>query len=713
MKKSCLVCLIIFMALAVNCSDDKPTTPSEPAETLLTSVTIGAGGGIITTDDFTLTVPAGALTSEVELSLYDAGVDHTFGDDAISPVYRIKGLPEEFSQPLQISLKYEGTLSEESFIAQGVEDYLVGEEEPSIFYDFHAATDSNGFLWAEVPARSNELSSGKLLNAAMGKNLAGLRKDDFLAIANFKSHVSTAHFKIVYPLYLIDYIDDIGKYLEAGYDTVVSLGLGWANAPWNWPITATVKKFETKYAAKYLGLTFPKSTGTRPRITYNESKMSLSSLPRFRFVSGWALVTSALGMYDPESSSFSAPQNAWLHSAVGRWSSELFTDNPQTFVPITFPSRELTIFKGLRAGAGNYFTAAWSHGDGLAPVVKFLMEDSRFGKDGLLRCYQYIKNGDDATTALIDALYDTEDDWFPDFFQQYLQGNIYNVGGDVFTKSSNISGTMNTDTDTLKEFPHTYPDLSAKLYRIDLSANKLSTGASISFEVDASQTNEDYVTTQIYRIKDNRLEFITEGLNVTVGGVKESAEEGYDLIACVVNASNEAPYTGSSPLELTVRVLEPPPFTWCKIKVGLTVVFLDDNDTTHYEADPLEPGWTATGQMTENSFTWDIDSTFHGNTNTHGTMSVTIDPGSMSVVSFSANATSTDAYGVSRWSIAGTALPQAHYIPNSELTCQENGTTTCSRITDFKWSYESSSYNTNIVSYRCKANAYVSVSLKR
>jgi hypothetical protein len=303
--------------------------------------------------------------------------------------------------------------------------------------------------------------------------------------------------------------------------------------------------------------------------------------------------------------------------------------------------------------------------------------------------------------------------WWPAFFKEYLQGGIYGVGADKLIDESNIAGTMDTQTDTLKEFSDDFPDLSAKLYRIKLDETKLPEGASINFEVDASMTNEDYVKALVFREKNNTLEFIGEGLNVTFTEVKNAAAEGYDLIACVVNASNEAPYTGSSPLELTVRVVEPPLFTWCRISMGLTVVFLDDDDTTHYEAE-LQPRWTATGQMEGNSFTWDIDSTYHGNTNTHGTMSVTIDPATMTVVSFSANATTIDAWGISRWSIAGTALPQENYIQDHELTCQVTGAATCGRITSFVWSSEPyEAANTNVVSRRCQSTAYLSLTLKR
>jgi hypothetical protein len=461
-----------------------------------------------------------------------------------------------------------------------------------------------------------------------------------------------------------------------------------------------------------LGVSLPRDPKKQPEFYFNAAKLELANIEKIRVGSGknmMLLAQVAQTTYD----GFSAARNLWWYNAVSDWSEFMFSSQPATHVTGYLAGNESNLCSGLRAGAGSETSTSWLHGHGGSPLVKFLMEDSRCGKAGLARCYASIKEGTEATAALIEATYDTEHYWLPDFYQQYLQGSIYNVNSGVFVESSRLAGTMNTAGDTLKEFQDDFPDLSAKLYLVDLSTGALPSGSSIGFEVDASQTNEDYVTTLIYRLKDNQLEYVARGLNVTVSGARELAESGYDLVACIVNASNEEPFTGSSPLELTVRVLKAPPFTWCRISVGLTVVFLDSDDTTHYEAERLEPRWTATGQMTENSFTWEIDSTYHGNTNTHGTMSVTIDPATMTVVSFAANATTVDAWGTSYWSLAGNALPQVDYYPNS-LTCGLEGTATCSALTSFVWYYRGANPpDTDVVQWRCQSTAFVRVDLSR
>jgi hypothetical protein len=372
------------------------------------------------------------------------------------------------------------------------------------------------------------------------------------------------------------------------------------------------------------------------------------------------------------------------------------------------------VFQGLRAGAGSKATASFEYGKGLAPVIDFLAEDSRCRKSGLVDCYNAIGQGADPMTALLECVDGGEDDWLPDFFRQYLQGNIYSVAGSVFLDSKNISGTMNAGSDTLKEFTATYPDLSAKLYRVNLDADKLNDGSNISFEVDASLTNENYVTTQVYRIKDNTIEFISEALNVSVGGVKEAADQGYDLLCCVVNASNEEPYTGSSQLELSIHLEQAPSFVACRISLGVGATFQIDGDTATWDGF-ITPRWNGKGSMSGYTFVGEIDSTYHGNTNTHGTVSITLDPVSLSVTSFSADAQTIDEWGISSWGITGGAVPQTNQLPFT-LTCSVGGGATCAAIYSFPWTYESTRDEEveRIISHTCSGtghDAYLTIEL--
>ena len=152
-------------------------------------------------DDFTLTVPEGALAASVSLALYETEADHGFGGNAISPLYRIDGLPETFSESLYVRIRYDGTLSEESHIAFG-----------EFAEQMIAATDSSGFLVTLIPPRTAD--GAEFTVDLLKRPSAAANEDHFAAIANYKASYQTPLFTINYPAYLIDYIDDIAAYVD-------------------------------------------------------------------------------------------------------------------------------------------------------------------------------------------------------------------------------------------------------------------------------------------------------------------------------------------------------------------------------------------------------------------------------------------------------------------------------------------------------------------
>ena len=91
---------------------------------LLAEAPIGPEGGTLETEDFKLTVPSGAFSQTAELSLYIEEKD-SVNNNSVTPFYVIEGMPENYSEPLQLSLRYAGSASGILYIERGMEAEII------------------------------------------------------------------------------------------------------------------------------------------------------------------------------------------------------------------------------------------------------------------------------------------------------------------------------------------------------------------------------------------------------------------------------------------------------------------------------------------------------------------------------------------------------------------------------------------------------------
>ena len=184
-------------------------------------------------------------------------------------------------------------------------------------------------------------------------------------------------------------------------------------------------------------------------------------------------------------------------------------------------------------------------------LVEYLTNYSEKGENIIFDIYNNILASEVSENPSVDgvikALNNTENIWWPNFFKEFIQGNIYNVTGEEFLK--NITKTIDfNDGDTLKYIDEIYNDLSAKLFRIDINSSDTKDSKSLNFKLGPSSLNLDYVKTLVFGISDNKLTFLSEGIDFSVGNLAQ-----YDaLLACVVNSGNEPPYTGSQNITMQV-----------------------------------------------------------------------------------------------------------------------------------------------------------------
>ena len=72
--------LLIFLITILHCSTKGPSSPSGSGKEILVSGTIGPEGGTFGDEDFILTIPPGAFSSDCYLTLYLSDEENPFNE---------------------------------------------------------------------------------------------------------------------------------------------------------------------------------------------------------------------------------------------------------------------------------------------------------------------------------------------------------------------------------------------------------------------------------------------------------------------------------------------------------------------------------------------------------------------------------------------------------------------------------------------------------
>ncbi len=551
MKRFFLLSVLCALCLQVACSEDPPTAPEETNDyTLVETTIIGPAGGSLAIDDFSLTVPTGAFADDHTLELFASSEDQPLGDNQVTRAFRLDGLPAEYSQPLQVSIKYEGSLIEESFIARGEElyDYVHGES--AMVYGLHPASAEAGFLTGEVPPRSREARGGNS-GSAQTSNIArhepvGL---ELLGMSGYRG-IYTEHFWIGFPLDLVEVNPlSVEAMLEGVYSSIVSD----LNNPWPFPGQINVFVLDL---GPSVGAYCPEPDTEYPMLTINRRILSQGNFNTVGVDVGKELLSLILISHDAEAVD---PGHYWLWNSVIAWSEKIFTEDAGYQRPATFPGNEMAPFNGIRAGAGDGsdLDLETRHGHGMSAVIEYLVSDSRFGVDGIKGTYETIATGSTPTAALLnnmDALVTT---WWPEFFENYVGGEVYGVSSDVFTSHAS-EWTVDDVNDTLITFSQDYPDLSAKLFRIDLEYSSFDESADLIMTLTGELSTP--VSIVAFRIDGTSANYLGQATSqgsasYEISNLQNLISGGLDqLLIVAVNCNVSETYMAQSNLDLQMKI---------------------------------------------------------------------------------------------------------------------------------------------------------------
>jgi len=717
---------------------------------------IGPDGGKLETADFSLEVPTGSFTDETTLNLYISSDPSSFGDNGVSQSFLVEGIPDVFDKPIGLAIKYSGELGDSSYIAIGetADDFFTGDS--SVVHRFISIKDSAGFLVGKIKPRiKSDLNIGIMKSRDF--DLVG---NIFQAITKYGAvTTNNEHFEISYPktLYSEGIVEEFGDLLEELHDKIKNeFDLNfyfkdeeWCNSRnvshpcWIWPVPINIKNVENKIIG---GLNKSKDPITRygPYINIDGTLLGSSHDSEARILLGKDLF--ALRMLTMKYDTYFYNERKWLAWATYEWLEGFFGNDTDPQIPTNFEGNELSPFNGLQFG--NFIGD--SYGQGMTSMIKYLVDKKILALNKIGDIFNTIHEQNiHPVTALLSSVNALVADWWPDYIENLIDGKIYNIDSSVFLNSNFIYGTwpINNEDDNIKIFSASdegivpYPDLSAKMFIVNLNYSGIDESASLYLDSYRSNAaNNDGIATLVFGVNSsNTLQHLTTAKNsatVLPKKLKEYFDEDIrQFLVVVVNSThNGTDYLGITDVELILEVKEEEPtlYTTCEVEVNYRgqLHYVTEYDSPNL-ADSDETYWTnwgftfpanSSGSFMGNTFTYEYNRVEDSNNtrDIHFTLTISEDKSEIINIDYIDNSISGGNAGKSSASYIHNLVS----IPFEKMDASNNEATyyigeeqTCNSITYVKFDYENEIFDVltntrDLVDRDCDENSFIRVKLK-
>jgi hypothetical protein len=419
MKRNATVGLLVIIFLNPGCSEDEEISPSNDDEVATTSKIIGSGGGEIKFENLTISIPAGAFNGDHKLELSVSDKQNPFKEQKVSSLYSVKGIPEDFSESINIAIKYDGVLEDESYIAHSNGQALEGLDTNNIIFNLIQCKDSSGYLVGKLlPTNHADVTKAEKID--LKSQQYNIFEELIMGVTNYVTFQDVDYsFVIHFPNYFISdpRIMDLPDILEFNYMVFKSLietkvsGEGFYLP--REVIVYDNRDFTITNNARYSFHFQASSKDKEPGIPFgsffiyniykepvDETKLNMRIGKTFyeyyqRYIYGLE------------------PGPDWFSNAAGMWIDELFYDPFETlgdYVQEALIGNELNCFNGW--GIRN--------SDIMVPLVEYLVEE--YDKGIINDYHNNIKDNKTLYEALNQAFPDPVTIWVPRFFQNYLEG---------------------------------------------------------------------------------------------------------------------------------------------------------------------------------------------------------------------------------------------------------------------------------------------------
>ena len=601
-----------------NLSCTKDTTLNLIVSKIIQTKTIGLDGGIVGNDDFKLTIPTGAFDGNYKISFIKIEDDGTFGENTVTPSFRLSGIPKNYSKPLKIIAKYHGELSEESYLGVGRMSYDDISADSSIGYSLYSATDSTEYLVSEiVPFSHNKLtkSSGNFSdNDAF---------DIFLKLLSHYNTIKSAHFTMKLPSNInLQTTQKVLEIFEDSYSIIYEA--------LEMPYVEAVREIFIQYLHKD-----PSKVVDPVRISRFQEKQSEGGyVDKMNFeVSQDHLESQKFNDIQVDAvrkifqiDIFAAGNRTWGDYSIFYWLEDLVTDDPDYNYPKqnyanNFLVNGMEPFNGIALnGVGNLANLT-NHGIGMSVMIKYLTQSSSFGLNGIGNMYKY-QVGETWINGLLNTVDSPFEVWWPDFFRFYIKGDIFELPNYYFINRAHDEWNIDSEEDVSKTFTSaevgTYQDLSAKIFKINFNYTEFDNSQDLIFELKNLDNNTD-LALLLFSVQDGKPKYLQTSNSKTlkIDDIKSLIDKNEtQFLAIVVNNDfTTEDYLGQSNINLTAEVtpkelppacsFDPSLYDQCKISLWV----LAEKETTNENGTSSETGTLIyntqiiDGSFNENTFT--------------------------------------------------------------------------------------------------------------
>jgi hypothetical protein len=692
--------LFLLLLTIVSCKDD-PTAPEEttPTEQVLAEKTIGPEGGTLETEKFKLKVPAGSFSQSTQLKLF-ADKKTSTNSNSVTDAFRLEGVPEKYNQPLEISIKYSGTLTGTNFIERAFEAELnhIDSTFVDTVYNLFEAVEENGYLKTSIPPVTS-VTNSSIVSKAQNTFEYWL----LVGLSNGKTETSE-HFT----LKTVDFAKDqysqklqsLLQLFENSYTRLNALDFDFNLT--TWPKIITVKKD--------LSLTSNEITpDVNSKDIMIKSNVNLDYLLGVQPFCDHTLCSIILKAYKIQN------EYDYLTSGIAWWT--IFNYDNWLYLEDINEIKEKYIKSTL-----NGEKSAIS----LSVIIEHLVKN--YGEAILKNIMSDVAWGQNPMLAIISQT-DQPEVWLSDLFESFVSGQVWLNRLKYHDPNASLIDIWNynlsaqfgiDDTTTQINYTESYKDLSAKLYKIALLPS-LKQGSTLKLSAEGGDTK-----ISVYKYKNDVVEFITRSENeITIDGVKNLQANGYNLFVMVSNHMPNYPNATTSNITFKIKhntELVPPKVVDCEIHL----YDLEVNIRTYYTTGYVDgtrmltlhfyPQQQPTPTFINNVFYQAYTYTDQTGNNIWGNFSVQFNNSLDSVIAFSAeyNIDKTPVnplYGIVKQSISGHDIP---VNPQDKNLFNVIGLETCEKIYNNVYYSQTAPSHWEVISIKeCKANTRVEIRITK
>ncbi|CAM2068654.1 hypothetical protein SCOR_25020 [Sulfidibacter corallicola] len=512
--------------------------PVSPEFEVAGEMTVDGSGGQISAGDLTLTVPAAAFAESNRVAIL-SGDSASTHELATGPGYFLSGLPVDFNQPLTVSIDMadlDGSAS--AGIGFSDESFLTTQGATQKTWTLLDTQRSGNILTATLPAPP-ALKTSKRRDG--GLNISGE-----IRVLLYAEHLSDeGHFHITYPRLGTSESDvrNLGEALETAYSRIQALGFDYG-ARTVWPVRVTVRRLDDSVFGYYSSSVFGDNYGY---LEFNS--IHLAETEEINVTAGHEFFHLVEALYDPRNRYSKAKFESthyWLSEASASWIEERFTDTPN-WVPGTFGGNGEAPFRGMHAGIGN---GSRNHGYGMASLYKHLVDTQ--GDAVSLNIFTKIRDEAHPVKAVVDTAGEVAGlPWWTNFFQRYMQGEIYGLESAFFLGlRSGLFQIQDPDDETVFNFG--LADLAAAMYLIRLDDPDMPEKRKAVFDISGGDSQ---VMVFQFNQQSGTIQHVSgPSTSASVGNLKGLTEGGWHLMAVALNPRHLSPYTAVTQVSLSVKV---------------------------------------------------------------------------------------------------------------------------------------------------------------